>query len=147
MMLFMVRIKLRDEELRFLRGFVKKGQKSARELTRARILLLANRQRRDTEIAEILEVGRNTVWRIKKRYCEEGLQSALVDKPRPGQPRKYTRRHEAEIIALACSSPPWGRRRWTIQLLVEEARKKPGLETLNRESVKKKKKKHGLSLG
>jgi transposase len=129
-------IKLKEDEVKFLRDFVKKGQKSARELTRARILLLANKQKGDTEIAETLEVGRNTVWRIKKRYREEGLQSALTEKPRPGQPKKYTERHEAEIIAQACTKSPDGRKRWTLTLLTEEMRKKEGFETINRESIR-----------
>ncbi|MBK5191503.1 MAG: helix-turn-helix domain-containing protein, partial [Methanosarcinales archaeon] len=80
----------------------------------------------DTEIAEILDVGRNTIWRIKKRYREEGLQSALTDKPRPGQPKKYTDRHEAEVIAQACTKSPDGSKRWSLTLLTEEMRKKKG---------------------
>lgn len=132
----MVEIKLKEDEEKFLKSFVKKGRKSARELTRARILLLANQQKGDTEIAEILGVGRNTVWRTKKRYCEEGLQSALTEKSRPGQPKKYTKRHEAEIIALACSKSPSGRKRWSLILLAEELRKKEGFETINRESIR-----------
>lgn len=133
----MVGIKLKKDELKFLRDFVKKGRKSARELTRARILLLANQQKRDAEIAEILDdIGRNTVWRIKKKYCEEGLQSALTEKNRPGQPKKYTKRHEAEIIALACTKSPDGRKRWSLTLLAEELQKKKGFETINRESIR-----------
>jgi putative transposase len=132
----MVEIKLKEGELKFLRDFVKKGRKSARELIRAHILLLANRQKDDTEIAEILDVGRNTVWRTKKRYHEEGLKSALTEKPRSGQPPKYTERHEAEIIALACTKSPDGRKRWSLTLLTEEMKKKEGFETINRESIR-----------
>lgn len=132
----MVEIELKEDKLKFLRDFVKKGRKSARELTRARILLLANQQKGDTEIAEILGVGRNTVWRTKKRYREEGLQMALLERPRSGQPKKYTKRHEAEIIALACTESPDGRKRWSLTLLVEELQKKEGFETINRESIR-----------
>jgi putative transposase len=129
-------IVLEENEEKFLKNFVKKGQKSARGLTRARILLLANLQKGDTEIAEILGVGRNTIWRIKRRYREEGLESALRDKPRSGQPKKYTERHEAEIIAQACTKSPDGRKRWSLTLLTEEMRKKEGFETINRESIR-----------
>jgi putative transposase len=132
----MVGIKLKENELNLLLRVVKKGRKSARELTRARILLLANQQKRDTEIAEILGVGKNTVWRIKKRYREEGLQSAMREKTRPGQPKKYTERHEAEIIAQACTKSPDGSKRWSLTLLTEEMRKKKGFETINRESIR-----------
>ena len=132
----MARIKLSEDELKYLKDFVKKGRKSARELTRARILLLSNRQKSDTEISEILDIGRNTVWRVKKRYHEEGLKKALKEKTRSGQPKKYTKRHEAEIIAQACIKSPDGRKRWSLTLLTEELKKKEGFETINRESIR-----------
>src|SRR5674536_366532 len=61
----MAKIKLEEDEVQYLIDFVKKGQKSARELTRARILLLANKNKKNTEIVEILNVGRNTDGRKK----------------------------------------------------------------------------------
>ena len=143
----MERIKLSHEEVEYLKDFVKKGRKSARELTRARILLLVNGGRTEMEIKDILGISRATVSNIKKRYREEGLQSALTDKPRPGQPKKYTNRHEAEIIALACTKSPDGRKRWSLTLLTEELKKKKGFETINRETIrlilKKAKQNHG----
>jgi transposase len=143
----MVQIKLEEDEIKYLRNFVKNGQKDARELTRARILLLANKNRKDAEIVEILDVGRNTVGRIKKRYLDEGLQSALEDKPRTGQPIKYTEKHAMEIIALACTSPPDGRKKWTLRLLTEELRKREEFKTINKESIRLVLKKAKLSLG
>ncbi|TKY92126.1 MAG: helix-turn-helix domain-containing protein [Candidatus Methanomarinus sp.] len=120
--IFMAEIKLEENEVKFLKNFVKKGRKSARELTRARILLLTNQQKGDTEIAETLDVGRNTVWRNKKKYRKEGPQSTLAEKPRSGQPKKYTNKHEAEVIAQACTESPDGCKRWTLTLLTEEMR-------------------------
>lgn len=143
----MVEIKLEEDEVKFLRDFVKKGRKSAREITRARILLLANQQKGDTEIAETLGVGRNTVWRIKNGYSEEGIQSALTDKPRLGQPKKYTEKHVAEIIAQACTKSPDGSKRWSLTLLTEEMRKREGFETINKESIRLILKKAKLNLG
>jgi len=145
--IFMVKIKLEADEVKFLRDFVKKGQKSARKLTRARILLLANQQNEDTKIAETLDVGRNTVWRTKEKYRKEGLQSALAEKPRSGQPKKYIEKHEAEVIAQACTESPDGRKRWTLALLTEELRKKDGFETINKESIRLILKKAKLNLG
>jgi transposase len=132
----MLNINLKDSEVIFLTNFIRKGKKNARSLTRARILLLANQGKGDTEIAKILGVGRSTALRIKKRYLEGGLQSALVDKPRSGQPEKYSERHVAEIIARACTKPPEGRKRWSLSLLCEELRKKEGFETINKESIR-----------
>ncbi|AKB49100.1 Transposase [Methanosarcina sp. Kolksee] len=132
----MVKIKLKDHEEQYLQDFVKKGQKNARELIRARILLLANKNKKNIEIAEILNVGRNTVGRTKKKYLKEGLQRAIQDKPRTGQPLKYTEKHVAEIIAQACTTPPAGRKKWTLALLTEELQKKEGFETINKESIR-----------
>lgn len=70
-----------------------------------------NKGKGNTEIAKTLCVGRNTALGIWKRYLEEGLQSALLDKLRPGQPEKYNARHVAEIIAQACTQPPDGKQR------------------------------------
>lgn len=132
----MLKFKLEDCDVNFLRDFVRKGRKSARELTRARILLLANEQKRGIDIAKTLGVCRNTVLTIKKRYAEEGLKSSLKDKPRPGQPRKYSEKQIAEVIALACTPCPDGRKRWTLTLLRDELRKKEGFETIGKESIR-----------
>lgn len=132
----MKRIKLTKEEVKYLQEFIKKGKKSARALTRAHVLLLTHRGDKETTIAEILNISRATVSNIKKKYREEGLGNALKEKPRPGQPRKYTEKHEAEIIALTCTSPPDGRKRWSLVLLAEELKKKNGFETINRESIR-----------
>ncbi len=143
----MRKIRLPKKEVEYLRVFVKKGRKSARELTRAHALLLVNNGRTEIEIKDILGISRATVSNIKKRYREEGLQSALSEKPRSGQPKKYTKRHEAEIIAQACTKSPDGRKRWSLTLLTEELKKKEGFETINRESIriilKKAKQSHG----
>ena len=132
----MERIRLDDDEVEYLEAFVRKGRKSARELTRARILLLINEGRTEMEIKDILGISRATVSNIKKRYREEGLHSALTEKERPGQPKKYTKKHEAEIIALACTTSPDGRKRWSLTLLAEELKKKEGFKTINRESIR-----------
>ena len=143
----MGRIKLTEKEVEYLSVFVKKGRKSARELTRAHVLLLVNRGRTEMEIKDTMGISRATVSNIKKRYREKGLQSALKEKPRSGQPPKYTKRHEAEIIAQACTKSPDGSKRWSLTLLTEELRKKEGFETINRESIrlifKKAKQNHG----
>lgn len=143
----MNKIKLTDDEINYLAAFVKKGRKSARELARARILLLTHDGKPEMEIKEILHISRATVSNTKKRYRDEGLQSALSEKPRSGQPRKYTDAQEAEIIALACTDPPKGRKRWTVRLLAERLQRRKGFETINRETVRLTLKKAKLDLG
>ena len=132
----MEQIKLPDEEVKYLNTFVKKGQKNARELTRAHILLLVNRGKTEMEIKDLLGISRATVSNIKDRYRKEGLRNTLTDKPRSGQPKKYSERHEPEIIAQACIKPPEGYKRWSLTLLTVEMRKKQGFETINRESIR-----------
>ena len=146
--LFLVaRMKLAQEEVEYLNSFVKTGRRNAREIARAHVLLLLNDGRTEMDVKDTLRIGRATVSNIKRRYRQEGLRSALVDKPRSGQPKKYTERHEAEIIAQACAKPPEGRARWSIVLLTDELKKRKGLETINRETVRLVLKKRGLSLG
>jgi transposase len=131
-----LKIKLKKEERDFLNEFLKKGTKKARAIARANVLRLADEGYNTNDISKITNVHRRTVWRIKKRYLEEGLRSALEDDPRSGQPKKYKERHEAEIIALACTSPPKGRKRGSVRLLMSEVQTKKGFETMNRESVR-----------
>lgn len=132
----MTKIKLKKSEINCINRFVKKGEKSARALTRARILLLAHKGEKDVEIQWLLAIGRSTIWRVKKNYLSKGVDYALTERDRPGQPIKYGKRKRVEIIAQACTTPPGGRKRWTVRLLAEELSKKEGFETINRESIR-----------
>jgi len=143
----MRQIKLRKKEIKYLKEFSKKGYKSARALIRAKVLLLIHKGEKEETIASVLDISRRTVSYIKARYRKEGLESALEEKPRSGQPCKYDERDEAEIIAAACTKSPKGSKRWSVRLLTKELRKKKGLKTINRESVRLVLKKAKLSLG
>ena len=132
----MERISLTLDEREFLQRFVRTGTKKARAIRRAKILLLLDDDYSNEEISKMTDVHRQSIWRTKKRFLEEGLDSALNERPRPGQPRKYLGRQEAEIIAMACTAPPKGRERWTIRLLTERMRRRKDFETLNRETVR-----------
>jgi len=74
----------------------------------------------DEQIAEALEMSTATVARERQRYCEEGLEVALLPK-KPGRPRRriLDGRAEAQLIALSCSDPPEGRERWSMRLLAD----------------------------
>ena len=131
----------------YLRKFKMKGGHSLREFNRATILLFLDKGLTISGIENLLEVDRTTIWRIKKRYLEYGLEAALTEEIRLGQPLKYITYHEAELTALACGPAPEGRRRWTIRLLVEELNKRNGFETITYGSVRNLLKKTNLSLG
>ena len=107
-----------------LEQLVKSGVHPAREIARARVLLLLDRsQGRQRTIAEVVEAGmvsQGTVSNIKKRYFEGGLEGALHDLPRPGAAPKIDGEVEARLITLACSEPPEGREHWTLRLLADK---------------------------
>jgi transposase len=119
-----------------LDGFRSKGMHPAREVNRAHLLMALDSGVAEATICQVLGVGRTAVWRTRAAYREGGLEFALRDESRPGQPRKYQTNEEAEVVALACSAPPSGRKRWTIRLLTAAARERPGLANVNRETVR-----------
>jgi transposase len=138
--------KLTKSELNYL-DLYKLKKRSLREYNRLNILLLLNKGKRPGEIEEFLNVDRITIWRTRKKYLEHGVEKALEEDERPGQPVKYTTDQHAELAALACGPCPSGRRRWTVRLLTEELKKQKGFETINRESVRLVLKKMNVSLG
>ena len=137
------KLELSENDHKYLKKMVKK----AKEINRGRILLLLNKGKKNEDIADYLDISISTIAKIKKRYLDEGLEAALYDKPRSGQPRKYDERKEAEIIALACTNPPQGRKQWTIRLIAEKLKEEPGFETITRETVRIVLKKQKLNLG
>ena len=114
------RVKLKPKQVKYLKVFKNQGKKSVREINRANILLLLNKGKKTPEITDFLDIGRNTVSRIKQKFLKHGLETALKEDERSGQPLKYKQKHKAELIALACSDPPEGRTRWTLELMTEK---------------------------
>ena len=113
-------VSLSDNERHELTTYIQTGVHSARAINRARILCLADEGRSDPTIADQVGVCRSTVFKIRRRYCSEGLQAALEEKPRPGAPRQFTGRDEANLTTLACTDPPPGFHRWTHRLLADK---------------------------
>lgn len=140
-------IKLTNTDLSYIESYKKSGSLSLRQYNRINILLLLNKGKTTSAIEDFLNVDRITIWRIKKRYLEYGIEKALEEDERSGQPIKYAIDQQAELAAMACGPCPTGRRRWTIRLLADELKKKPGFETINRESVRLILKKTNVSLG
>ena len=141
------KLNLSKAERQKLQEIVRKGKNKARVITRARILLLSNEGRTDQQIAEALQIGRATVERIRRRAVRESVQIALVDRPRPGTEPKLNAKQEAQLIALACSEPPPGQKRWTIRLLMEEVMQQKIVDSISFETVRRVVKKTMSSLG
>lgn len=113
------RVGLTDEERDRLEGLTRKGTAPVRMVRRARTLLLAAEERRDEDIAAALRIGVSTVERTRRRCVEEGVEAALRERPRPGARPKLGPKAQAYVVALACTKPPEGRHRWTLQLLAD----------------------------
>ena len=106
------------------------GAQAVRKLKRAQILLAADAGMSDDDIATSVGVGGSTVYRTRRRFVEGNLAAALSEEPRPGAERKLTDKEEALLVATACSSPPAGRARWTLELLAGEIVKLTSHESL-----------------
>jgi transposase len=113
------RVVLTDEERQRLDDLTRKGTAPARMVRRAQTLLLAAEERKDEDIAAALRIGVSTVERTRRRCVEEGLEASLRERPRPGARPKLGPRERAFVVALACTKPPEGRKRWTMQLLAD----------------------------
>ena len=123
----------RDELTRLLSA----GKCAVRRLKRAQILLAADGGTSDEEIERTVGAGGSTIYRTRRRFVECGLEAALSEEPRPGAERKLTGMQEALLIATACSKPPAGRARWTLELLAGEMIKLTDHEQLSRETVRR----------
>jgi transposase len=131
------RVELNLAERCELAALLSAGQHPARKLKRAQILLAADAGIADEDIAETVGVGASTVYRTKRRFVEANLEGALCEEPRPGAERKLTGREEALLVATACSKPPVGRARWTLELLAGEMVRLTDHEELSRETVRR----------
>ena len=142
-----ITFKLKSKEREFLNNLTKTGNRNSREFERAYVLLALDKGKKHEEISEFYNVSRITIWRVKKKYFESGVEEAIKDEPRPGQPIKYNETDNAEIIAMACSKAPEGRTRWTIRLLEKTLKEQKGMESINRETIRLLLKKTNVSLG
>ncbi len=91
----------------------------------------------DEEIAISVGVGGSTVYRTKRRFLVTNLEEALSEEPRPGAPRKLSGKVEALLVATACSNPPEGRARWTLELLADELVRLTEHDNISRETVRR----------
>jgi transposase len=131
------RVTLTAEERLQLQTLLSGGEGAVRRVKRAQILLAADAQSPDDLIARTVGVGTSTVYRTKQRFVEDGLAPALSERPRPGAPRKLGAREEALLIAVACSQPPAGRTRWTMDLLAGEMVRLTSHEKLSGDTVRR----------
>ena len=133
------RVTLTEDERTQLQTLVSTGKSAARTLTHARILLLADDSSQcsstDAQIVQALTVGVRTVERVRQRFVEESLEAALTPRPRSRRVSKLEQA-AAEVVELAKSDPPQGRKRWTLRLLADQVVQLASVDGLSHESVR-----------
>ena len=120
-----------------LQGIIRSGKHKARKITRCRILLLADgpKGKTDEGISDVLDVCLATIFNIRRRYSQEGLERAIGEGTRSGQPPKFKGRAAAKITAIACSTPPDGQARWTLRLLADRIVELKIVDSISHQSV------------
>lgn len=140
-------IKLTPKERRRCIAIVSKGRNKAAVIRRAHILLKSDEGKTDREISELLYISEETVGRVRVCFCNEGLDGALEDKPHPKPDPKLNNEQEAYLVALTCSQPPAGQKRWTAELLIEHLVNEGIVDGVSPTTVRKVLKKTSLSPG
>lgn len=110
-------IRLSQKQLDIISKVTRKGLQSARVIMRANILRFLHKGLVSTDIADLLEIDSKTVTNTANCFIECGIDRALYDDPRTGQPLKYDDAEKARLVALVCSDPPDGYARWTLELI------------------------------
>jgi hypothetical protein len=129
-------LSLTPDDLAVVQSMLSRGRWPARELRRARILLLLHQKRSVKEAGDAVGAYPHTVRQIGWRYVREGLQAALRDRPRPGGKKLLTPSQRERIIAVVCGPPPSGRGRWTVRLIAKEAVTLRIVRTVGRETIR-----------
>jgi transposase len=141
------RVEVSEPERHMLQALSQKGRASVRKRRRTQILLAAADGQSDATIARVLHSRVSTLERTRTRFVEAGLVAALPEPPRPGARRQLDGKQEAFLIALACSEPPAGRMRWTLQLLADRGIALGVVEAISDETVRRLLKKPPSSRG
>lgn len=129
------RVELSQAERDELESLLNGGKHAVRKVKRAQILLAADAGASDEDIATSVRVGGSTVYRTKRRFVLGNLELALSEEPRPGAARKLSGKEEALLVATACSSPPEGCARWTLDLLAGEMVRLTDHDNISRDTV------------
>ena len=145
---------LTEEEQFYLKNFVKNGEHKAKEIIRARVLLMLDRTGKTDHVrynrtAEYAGISVQSVYNMRDEYLEnQDIDAYLTRKKReiPPVPAKVDGKVEAEIIALACSEVPEGHSRWTLRLLAEQAVKLDIIDSISYVRVRDILKKRNISL-
>jgi transposase len=130
-------VDLTSDERAHLVALTRKGKASARQVTRAHVLLHAADGLTDSQIATAAHTSVPTVARIRKRFVQGRVQTAITERYRKGGRPKLDLKQEARLIALSCSTPPEGRKDWTMQLLADKLVELGVVDEISDETVRR----------
>lgn len=147
-------IRLSEEDQVFLKSIVKSGVHPAKEITRARVLLLLDRTGKTDHVrynrtAESVGISVQAVYNMRDEYlANQDIHAYLTRKKRetPPVPAKVDGKVEAAIVALACSEAPEGHSRWTLRLLAERTVELKIVDSISYVRVQQILKKRNISL-
>ena len=129
-------LKLKASDRKELRELLKGGVQSVRVVKRARVLQLLDQGMSANQAGAAIGVTPETARKIGWRYLDGGIDYALKELPRPGNPPLLNKRQETQIIALACSKPPDGIAVWSTALLAKEVMKKKIIHQISKETIR-----------
>lgn len=117
-------VTLTKEEVEELKKLVQKGGKGYR-IKHAQILLKLDKRPENAEwtydrIKEAYSASHSTIAGVAKRFVMEGMEAALGRKIQKNRARKVTGEVEAKMCMIACSAPPEGKDRWTMQMIADK---------------------------
>lgn len=139
------KVTLTNEEKQQLQSIVSQGKSSARKIKRAQILIQSSNGCYDNQVLiDAFGVSNSTIARVRRNFVEDGLEAALSEGGRSGQPRKLTAKDEAILVATACSTPPEGRARWTLSLLGEKLVTLSDIDNVSVETIRQRLKDNDL---
>lgn len=128
-------VRLKNGARQRLQELVQSGTRSVRVVRRASILLKSDEGLTDEEIALHVGCTDRTVRNVRKRFCTGDLDQAVCDAPRSGAPPTFSPRQQQQVVALACTDPPEGRARWTLELLCKHAVKRGFVTSVSKSEV------------
>jgi len=146
-------IKLTKAEVDDLRNIINKGSHTSQTFRAAYILLNCDEGKYsekviNEQISKVLKIGMRTIDRVKKKFFEEGLESALERRPTSRiYNSKVDGEIEAKLITLCCSEPPKGFAKWSLRLLADKMVELNYIESISHITVRNVLKKTNLSLG
>lgn len=114
------RLHLTPEERLILESWIKKGKHSTKKIQQAQILLNSDEnveRKSSTILRDILGISVKTIERVRRQFCEEGMEIFILKPRKTRSDKKIDGRVEAHLTTLLCQSPPNDKPKWELKML------------------------------